>query len=102
MDRIEKLIKEIKDDQSIWQDGQGRSTRFSGKFLNSVGDIFEQHGFGVTKVYLQNQSDRENKGQAIALLKVLKKMESYQEMKSNRAIGRYIMKSLQTLRRMEV
>lgn len=101
MDRIEKLIKEIQDDRSVWQDPRGRPTRFSGKFLNSVGDIFEQHGFGVTRVYLQNQSVRD-RSQAVGLLKVLEKMEMYQEIKSNRAIGRYIIKSLYTLKQMEV
>lgn len=100
MDRIERLLKEIKEDKSVWEDDKGRYHKFSSKFLNDVGAIFEQHGFGVTRVFLINQTGRD-RSQAYALLHVLRKLESYQEIKVNRAIGRYIIKTLDTLARME-
>lgn len=101
MDRIEKLLKEIKGDSSIWEDPKGRPIRISGKFLNNVGEIFEQHGFGATKVYLANQSGRD-RSRAHSLLNVLQKMEVYQEIRNHRGLGRYIIKTLEVLKRMEV
>jgi len=101
VDKIERLLKEIKNDVSIWKDKTGRPTRFSGKFLNNVGEIFEKHGFGTTKVYLANQSGRD-RAQAFSMIKVLEKLKNYPEIINNRAIGRYIIKTLDTLKRMEV
>jgi hypothetical protein len=101
VDRIEKLLNEIKKDNSIWKDKKGRQTYFSGKFLNDVGDIFEQHGFGVTKTYLINQAGRD-RSQALALIRVLEKMADYHEIINHRAIGRYVIKSILTLKKMEV
>lgn len=101
MDSVERLLKEIKDDQSIWKLRDGRYVAFSGKFLDTVGEIFERHGFGVTKVYLANQTGRD-RTQAFSMIKVLEKLQSYPEISNNRAIGRYIIKTLDTLKRMEV
>ena len=100
MDNIERLLKEIKADQSIWE-YKGRSVWFSGKFLNTVGEIFEKHGFGTTMVYLINQSGRD-RAQALVMKNVLNKLKSCPEASNNRAIGRYIIKTLSTLKRMEV
>lgn len=101
MDNIERLLKEIKEDQSIWKSKEGKSIYFSGKFLDTIGEIFEKHGFGTTKVYLANQSGRD-RPQAFPLLKVLEKLRGYPEVINNRAIGRYIIKTLEILKRMEV
>ena len=100
MDNIEKLLKEIKEDTAIWSLGVGKEVRFSGKFLDSVGEIFEKHGFGTTKVFLTNQAGRD-KMQAFSLVKVIDRFKKYPEIVSNRAIGRYIIKTLDTLKRME-
>lgn len=101
MDNIERLLKEIKEDQSIWQSKDGKPIYFSGKFLDTVGEIFEKYGFGTTKVYLANQSGRD-RSQAFSMQKVLEKLKDYPEIINNRAIGRYIIKTMDTLKRMEV
>lgn len=101
MDHIEQLLKEIKVDPSIWKDNRDRPVNYSGKFLDTVGEIFEKHGFGTTKVYLINQSGRD-RIQAFGMQKVLEKFKKYPEIENNRAIGRYIIKTLETLKRMEV
>lgn len=101
MDNIERLLKEIKEDQSIWKSRDDRPIYFSGKFLDTVGEVFEKHGFGTTKVYLINQSGRD-RTQASGMLHVLEKLKKYPEIITNRAIGRYIIKTLETLKRMEV
>ncbi|RLA93866.1 MAG: hypothetical protein DRG83_20405 [Deltaproteobacteria bacterium] len=104
MDNIEKLLKEIKEDRRIWEIRKGDkkySISFSGKFLDTVGEIFEKHGFGVTKVYLLNQTGRQ-RVEAQSMLKVLEKLESCPEVRQNRAIGRYVIKTLENLKSMEV
>ncbi len=101
MDSIDRLLREIKEDQSIWKTKEGKPTFFSGKFLDTVGEIFEKHGFGTTKVYLINQSGRD-RTQAHSMLLVLEKLKKYPEIVNNRAIGRYIFKTLDTLKKMEV
>ena len=103
MDNVEKLLKEIKEDPMVWIP-PGKDRRpifFSGKFLDTVGEIFEKHGFGTAKVYLLNQSGRD-RIQALGLKRVLEKMEKYPEIVSNRAIGRYVIKTLEMLKKMEV
>ena len=101
MDHIEQLLKEIKGDPSVWKDNRGNPVNYSGKFLDTVGEIFEKHGFGTTKVYLINQSGRD-RTQSFGMQKVLEKFKQYPEIEHNRAIGRYIIKTLETLKRMEV
>lgn len=101
MDNIERLLKEIKEDQTIWKSKDDKPIHFSGKFLETIGEIFEKYGFGTTKVYLINQSGRD-RIQASVMLYVLEKLEKSPEVKNNRAVGRYIIKTLETLKRMEV
>ena len=98
MDNIDKLLKEIKDDQSIWKGEKGKPIYFSGKFLDTVGEIFEKHGFGTTRVYLKNQSGRD-RIPAPAMLHVLEKLEKSSEVINNRSIGRYIIKTLEILKK---
>src|SRR3972149_8958621 len=75
MDNIERLLQRIKSDNAIWKMRDGREIRFSGKFLDTVGEIFERHGFGTAKIYLKNQVGRE-RTEAISLLKVMDMLES--------------------------
>lgn len=97
MDAVEKLIKEIKADNEV------QNCRFSSNFLNNVADVFEKHGFGVTKVFLlEKEGRRELKYQASALLSVLEILDKSEEVKQNRSIGRYIIKTLITIKSMEV
>lgn len=97
MDNIERLIQELKKENSIWS-AEEKSINFSAKFLETTGEIFEKHGFGTTRVYLINQLGKE-RAQASSLLKVLEIMEKYPEIVNNRAIGRYIIKSLNEIKR---
>lgn len=98
MDAIEGLIKEIKADSEV------QNCRFySSNFLNNVADVFERHGVGATRVFLlEKQGRRELKYQATALLSVLKILDKSEEVRQNRSIGRYIIKTLITIKSMEV
>lgn len=101
MDRIEQLLKEIREDKRIWQDERGRPIRFT-RLAETVADIFEQYGFGDTIVYLAKREDRAEADQAKALRRVIDKFKKYPEIVSNRARGRYIIKALDSLHRLEV
>lgn len=107
MDNIEKLLKEIKEDESIWKerrrDGSSFHIQLTSGFLNDVADVFEKHGFGTTKTFLFEKSDRrELKSQANSLLKVIAKFENYHEIRANRTKGRLVIKTLNALKKMEV
>lgn len=105
MDKIKELLKELKADRTLWEytdpRGQPRRVEYSGKFLDTVGEVLERYGFGVTWTFLQNKEGREI-SQAIALKKVLKKLENCPQVVANRAIGRFIIKTLNEVQRMEV
>lgn len=103
MDNIERLLKEIKEDPSVWNPGtERRPISFSNKFLDTVGEIYERYGMGAAKVYLMNQSGRDRIGEAEGILRVLMKFQKYPEVITNRPIGRYVIKTLSILKRMEV
>ncbi|ADC64471.1 hypothetical protein Ferp_0290 [Ferroglobus placidus DSM 10642] len=61
MDIVDEVIEKIRNDPQI------RSTRFSNKFLNTVGEICSRYGYGATRLFLLGRDDNESK----ALLKVL-------------------------------
>ena len=87
----------------IKKDDKVKRTRFSSNFLNNIADIFEKYGFGTTKTVLyEKKNRRELKYQAAALLSVIGKFEDYDEVKRNRSIGRYIIKTLITIKFTEV
>lgn len=96
MDRIELLLKEIKEDRLIWETERGRIW-FTG-FAEDVADIFEKYGFGVTKVYLAKREERREVDQAKSLQRVIEKFRKYPEIEANRAVGRYIIKALSSIR----
>lgn len=101
VDNIERLLKEIKDDPAVWKLRDGKDVIFSGKFLDTIGEIFEKHGAGTARIFLANQVGRD-KTQAISLIRVMDKFKKYPEVMNNRPIGRYIIKTLDQLKRMEV
>lgn len=101
MDNIEKLLREIKEDKTIWTDKWGKPMNFSTHFLKTVGEIFERKGFGEAKVHLMNLISR-NRPDAIKILQVIKKFETTPEIVSKRSLGKAIITSLPTLKRMEV
>jgi hypothetical protein len=61
-------------------------------FLNDIAEIYERQGAGTTRVYLLNQ--RSKKREAPLLLKVIERLEACPEVRTNRAIGRQIIKCL--------
>lgn len=97
MDRIERLLEEIKRDRDIWETGDGKKIWFT-KLAEDVANIFEKRGFGVTKVYLTKREERREAQQAKSLQKVIEKFRDYPEIEANRSIGRYIIKALNSLR----
>jgi len=93
MDVIEELIEAIKNDRKV------QRTKFTPNFLNDVGEVFERHGFGVAKTFLiEKRERRELRYQADALLDVIAKFEKIDEIKQNRSIGRYIIKTVNSLK----
>lgn len=46
MDAIEQVIKDIRGNKDVLS-----CKSYSANFLNNVADVFERHGFGVTKVF---------------------------------------------------
>ncbi|MFQ5963847.1 MAG: hypothetical protein ACE5KZ_06145 [Candidatus Scalinduaceae bacterium] len=98
MDTIQRLMKEIKADREVQN-----CRYFTSNFLNNVADVFEKHGFGVTKVFLiEKKVRRELKWQATALLSVLNILDGSEEVKQKRSIGRCIIKALETIKSKEV
>ncbi len=90
MDNIQKLLEELKQDNTI------ANMKYSG-LINDVGDIFERHGAGTTRIFLLEKEGRGER-QATILLKVLLKLEKYPEIMSNRSIGRFIFKTLNSIK----
>ncbi len=98
MDSIEKIMKEIRADKDVQ-----KCRFFTSNFLNNVADVFERHGYGATKVFLLEKKGRSQlRHQAEALLSVLKILDKSEEIRQNRSIGRYIIKTLITIKSMEV
>lgn len=103
-DSIERLIVEIRNDQRMRNlrprdDRSGKFLPFSGKFLDSVGKIFETHGFGTTERFLDDKKDKKrgDEAGAGALLCVLEKFRTCKEIINHRAIGRYVIKTLNSI-----
>jgi len=93
MDLIESLMEEIKSDEKV------QRTNFKSNFLNNVADVLEKHGFGTTKTFLLEKRERRSLHyQADALLSVIEKLEKCDEIRQNRSIGRYIIKTLIALK----
>lgn len=97
MDTVEIIIKEINKEEAV-----KKCRNFSSNFLNNAAEVYEIYGFGTTLVYLQDKKESsQNKHQAEAILAVLKILAKYKETKINRGIGRYIIKTLSTIKSME-
>lgn len=98
MDTIERIMREIRADKDVQN-----CKFFSSNFLNNVADVFERHGFGATKVFLLEKENRSQlRYQATAVMSVLKIFDKNEEIRMNRSIGRYIIKTLITIKSMEV
>ena len=89
MDRVASLLEEI-----TRMPEMGTLERAAPNFLNDVAEIYERHGAGATRAYLLTQLTRRNKPEVPLLLKLLDKLELCPEVRTNRAIGRQIIKCL--------
>ena len=91
MDNVEKVISEIENDSDMMR------VRFTG-LLDTTADILEKHGFGPTKVFLLEKQGHTNlRQQAVALLKVLEKLEKYPNVSQDRKTMRLIIKAVSSL-----
>ena len=61
MDIVDEVIEKIRNDPYV------KNTKFSNKFLNTVGEMCSRYGYGVTRLFLLGREEKEAK----ALLRVL-------------------------------
>ena len=94
MDNIDELLREIAKMPELNYLEEKASS-----FLNDVGEIFERHGAGVARAYLLNQGSRRNKHESDLLLMIIEKFRMCPEIRSNRAVGRQIIKCLFELKK---
>lgn len=71
----------------------------AGSFLNDVAEIYERHGPGATRAFLLTQRGRRNRPEAPLLLKLIDQFDRCVEVRTNRAIGRQIIKCLFELKK---
>jgi hypothetical protein len=90
MDEIDKLIRELRND------GRVRKTRFSNRFVNTIGEVYEKYGYGATRALLLDKlDDRRARFEAQTLLEVLDKVD---EKNLPSSIGGFIIRKITTLR----
>lgn len=93
-DPIEEVLNQLRRKPGVLRE------RFSSSFLNNVGDVFEREGFATTRLFLQDKQEQSaTRYQARVLLEeVLPVLESCERIRQNRAIGRLVIKSLETIK----
>lgn len=94
MDNVSNLLKAISQMPEM-----ASLDRRAGSFLNAVAEIYERHGGGATRAYLLNLVGRRDRTEVPALLKVIEKLDACAEVRTNRAIGRQIIKCLAELKK---
>jgi hypothetical protein len=97
-DPIAEILRKLHADTRIQQ------TRFTPTFLNQAGLVFERHGFGTAKDFLLDKAERYDlREQANVLLEaVLPVLESCEQVRQRRALGRMIIKTLNAIKAREV
>lgn len=97
-DPVEVILRNLKNNHQV------KTTRFTSSFLNTVGDVLDQEGFGATKTFLMDRMGRRDTGfQARIVLKmVLPVLEASDKVRARRSIGRYIIKTLNTLKEVDL
>jgi hypothetical protein len=86
VDNVEKLINDIRNDRRV------STTRFSNRFVNTIGEMYERSGYGATHLFLQEKvQDRRMRFEAQSVLKVLDLVKSANVSLS---IGGYIIRKL--------
>ncbi len=93
-DPIEEVLNQLRRKPGVQRE------RFSSSFLNNVGDVFEREGFATTRLFLRDKQEQSaTRYQARVLLEeVLPVLESCERIRQNRAIGRLVIKSLETIK----
>lgn len=90
MDIIENLVEELRENEFV------QKTRFSGKFVNTVGEIYEKYGYAATRVWLSDKLyDRKTQFEARILLSILEKINNTNIPSS---IGGFIIRKIDTLK----
>jgi len=96
-DPIKDVIESIKKQHAVIEALQKDWLKSS--FLNNIGDIFENHPFEVSRRWLIDKSNQTGmRGQAEALLAVLDCMETVEYIRRKPAVGRLIIKTLNSLK----
>ena len=93
-DPIEEILNQLRSKLSV------QRLSFTSKFLHTVGEVLEREGFATTRLFLMDKKEQlATKHQARVLLEdVLPILEQCERIHQNRAIGRLIIKSLETLK----
>lgn len=94
-DPIEDVLNQLRRKPGV------QRKRFTSSFLNNVGDVLEREGFATTRLFLESKKEQAATcDQASTLLEeVLPVLESCERIRQNRAIGRLVIKSLETVKR---
>ncbi len=93
MDRIEKLVREIKKDRNVSKEN------FSGRLINTTGEIYEKYGYGATKLYLIDKiKDKKRSYEAKILLRVVEKVE---DARLPSSLGGFIIRKLNAVKKSE-
>lgn len=94
-DPIEAVLDQLKRNRRVQEVDFYRNRTF----LHNVADVFEREGFATTELFLRDkQGQRDIRDQASVLLnEVLPALKACERIRENRAIGRYIIKSLAAL-----
>ena len=94
-DPIEDVLNELRRKPGVQQ------CHFARSFLNNVGEVFEREGFATTELFLRDKMEQDaTRRQARVLLEdVMPVLKSCERIRLNRAIGRLVIKSLDTIKR---
>ena len=92
-DPIQAVLDELRSNPAV------QKTRFTRKFLNNVAGVLEREDFATTEIFLQGKRAQQDlREQASVLLyDVLPILKKCPRIRENRAIGHYIIKSLDSL-----
>lgn len=93
-DPIEEVLNQLRGKPGIQRE------RFTSNFLHTVGEVFEREGFATTRLFLMGKREQTAtwRQARVLLEEVLPVLESCERIRQNRAIGRLIIKLLQTVR----
>jgi len=88
MEIVDELIEKIRNDRDV------KNTKFSNKFLNTVGEMCSRYGYGATRLFLLGRNEEGAK----VLIKILEMIE---QSKLSREIGTFIFKKLNAIKFMK-